>query len=160
MSEELETTAVEHTTPQATPSGDGSLLGGMEGRKSPFAGVFEKGAIDSIPDDYKSAKSWLAFHKDEDALLKGIEYLQTKASKGGYEAPPEGASEEDVQAHEAHVRKILGVPDEASKYEVEMPEGYSMPEDRVELVKNLAFEAKASPKSVNKMLGLISEFER
>lgn len=145
-------------------SGDGS--GGEGGSGTPtFAegdfrslvgddGNFVEGYIDKLPDNLKEHSSHFAKYRSPIQALEHTHHLQQLLGKKGEAViiPGPDSSEDEKRTF----RERLGVPDQASEYDIkkpeDLPEGVEWDEERINGFKNLAHELSLTPQQVAKLV--------
>lgn len=103
-----------------------------------------------VPESLKAEK-WTEKYKSTEDALKAFGEAQKLLGKRaeGIVPPGEDAKPEEVEAFNAKLRELRGVPDSPEKYEVaapeDAPEGYALDENIVGAFQKLAHEAGIAP---------------
>lgn len=111
---------------------------------------------DALPDDLKGAEV-LGKYADQNAALKALVEAQKVIGKPkeGLVPPGEDAKPEEVEAFQAKLRELRGVPDSPDKYEVaapeDAPEGYALDANLVGAFQKLAHEAGIAPSEFKRL---------
>lgn len=120
--------------------------------------IFAEEVMSQIPDGPQ--KNWLMGQKNGDGLLKGIAGFQKLAGQKGFERPPEGADAEALAAFDSKVRELRGTPESVDGYEMELPEGFELPDDVASMVKEYGLEAGKSPQELNADMQKFTEIQQ
>lgn len=82
----------------------------------------DEARLESIPDDYKATKSFLAKYPSAKELDKAISNVGYLARSKGFERPPPDAPPEEIARYNETLRKALDVPEGPEGYGIEKPE--------------------------------------
>lgn len=111
---------------------------------------------EALPDELKGAEV-LGKYADQNAALKALVDAQKLLGKRaeGLVPPGEDAKPEEVEAFNAKLRELRGVPDAPDKYEVVVPEGapegYALDPGLVSYFQGIAHEAGMAPAEFTSM---------
>jgi hypothetical protein len=108
------------------------------------------------PEPLRGEKSLEKYKTQEDALKALVDAQKLIGKKADGIVPPgEDATPEQLEAFNAKLRELRGVPAEATAYEVsppaDAPEGYALNADLVGAFQSLALEAGLAPSEFKKM---------
>lgn len=136
----------QEATPQVESSSSPSIIQAAAG-PNPLDTIFSEEVMSQIPDGPQ--KNWLAGQKNGEGLMKGIAGFQKLAGQKGFERPPEGADEAAVEAFNAKVRELRGAPESVDGYELSVPEGFELPDEMQQSIKEYALESGKGPDEIN-----------
>lgn len=129
------------------PDGDFRALVGDDGN-------FVEGYIDKLPDNLKDHSAHFAKYRSPIQALEHTHHLQQLLGKKGEAViiPGPDSSEDEKRTF----RERLGVPEQASEYDIKkpdnLPEGVEWDEDRINGFKDLAHELSLTPQQVAKLV--------
>lgn len=120
-------------------------------------GAINHAAFERLPDDLKPLAPSLANTKTAEDLLRKMVHLNSLAGRKGLAPLPADAKPEDVAAHQAVIRAVMGVPEKPEGY------GFTRPEDLPEQAWNeenakaamaLMHKHNVSPAAAKELLAL------
>lgn len=127
----------------------------MEGEQATPVSFF-----DSLPDDIKTSEAYAPYKEMQPAdIVKGHAELSGKL-KDALVPLGENATDEERTAFDGKVRQLLGVPEKAEDYKLELPEVVPRDDPLLVAYANKLHEAGASPAHVQAGINAFVEFAK